>query len=192
MQSFSQENCDKLMRARIINIHDYASLKKYFRSLGEKSSLTSKRKSKQKKDLIKIWNDHNFDEELKPLFLSNIYITNETEFLYAVEEALSFGCKKEDVPNYIKANYGIPKAAYKLKISEMRVYREYYKVYTNIYSQVERVLAKTDTPKEIRTRSYKALGKELSKLEETKVTNINELKERQKVYYFDENSKEVA
>ena len=192
MQSFSQENCDKLMKNRIINIHDYAKLKKYFRNLGEKNNLTVKRKSKQKKDLFKIWNDHNFDEELKPLFLSNIYIKNEIDFLYGVEEALSFGCKKEDVPNYIKANYGIPKAAYRLKISEMRVYKEYYKIYTNIYAQLERVLTKTDTPKEIRTRNYKELGKELIKLEETKVTSITELKERQKIYYFDEKVKEVA
>lgn len=189
MQSFTQDNCDKLVKQRIINIEDYSHLKRYFQSLGKQMNLTTKRKSKQKKDLIKMWKEQNLDNELRPIFLSNIYITDENEFLYSVEEALSFGCKKEDVPNYINANYGIPKAAYKLKISEMRIYREYYKLYTNMYDQVERVLKKVDTPKEIRIRNYKALGEEKQKLENKKVVPIVEA--RQKVY-FDDKIKEAV
>ena len=126
-----------------LEIKDYRRLKlkvielSYYLEMDQKVHLSPKKLNREMKNIIK---EFNVSEKLKPVFISNLLIPNEEFLLTKVDEAIHFGCKFEDVSSYISINYQIPKEIIKLKLEELKVYKEYYQQSKQV--EIEKVFHK--------------------------------------------------
>lgn len=132
------ENIECMKKERL-NIADYRSLKRTIQVLGRRFEITDKKRKVQKKLVTALYEQLQITEELRPIFLSNLFIYDDREFLAQIEEAKNFGCKKEEFDKYLRINYHIPKGVYYLKLAEMETYISHYSM-TTLADKVKQTL----------------------------------------------------
>lgn len=104
---------------------DYFELKDFLQSQGKHYALKDVKKKKQKTMLLKLWDDFKLEQEHKPLFLSNLYLYDEEEFIFQIEDAIGSKCKVEDIAKYIDIHYQIKENMVLFKLLEFEIYHTY-------------------------------------------------------------------
>lgn len=117
---------NKEMRLNRLNLNDYMKFKDKINELGMSLNLTMKKNKVQKKQVKTLYESLKIPENLKTLFLSNLYIYDDVNFVNLVQEAKSFGCRPEDYSKYLKLNHNIDENIYRLKLNEMDTYSNFY------------------------------------------------------------------
>lgn len=139
MNLFNTAENIECMKKEKLNITDYRSLKRNIQVLGRKFEIVDKKRKSQKKIIAALYEQLQITEEIKPIFLSNLFIYDDREFLNQIEEAKNFGCKKEEFDKYLRINYHIPPGAYHLKLAEMETYLSHYTM-TTLADKVKQTL----------------------------------------------------
>lgn len=134
----TSENIER-MKIQKLSTVDYRALKRTIQVLGRRFEITNKKRKTQKKLVDTLYKELKIREEIRPIFLSNLFIYDDKEFLNQIEEAKSFGCKKEEYDKYLRINYHIPPGAYHLKIAEMETYLSHYSM-TTLADKVKQTL----------------------------------------------------
>lgn len=140
---FTKEHCNMLMKKGSLHTKDYALIRDKIQNIGREREISLKKRKTQRKMVLQIWRNLNLHHNLKPLFVTNLYIYDDKEFIYQIHEAITAGVRVEDISTYIKANYRIPEAIYHLKIAEFRYYQSYFET-INMKEMVLDILKKID------------------------------------------------
>lgn len=156
------ENITRMKKEKISNT-DYKALKRTIQVLGRRFEMTTKKRKVQKKLVSALYEQLQIAEELRPIFLSNLFIYDDREFLNQIEEAKNFGCKKEEFDKYLRINYSIPPGAYHLKLAEMETYLSYYSM-TTLADKVKATL--NFVKPKIEVKEYNDLNKNIVSIEE--------------------------
>lgn len=133
---------NKEMRLNKLSLNEYIKFKKSINELGANMDLGLKKTKTQKKQIRNLYDSLNIPENLKTLFLSNLYIYDDEAFICYIEEAKAYGCKKEDYSKYLKLNHNIDETIYEFKLNEIDTYMNFYSM-TYLSDRIKNIVKET-------------------------------------------------